>query len=93
MLNSYVAAVPPRAFRCFGSRSQPGVIFPLTPVLSLGERENRIQSHDVVERSGFARARATGLPLLWGEDRGEGEQAVLQPLVPDDCLPGRTVEV
>jgi hypothetical protein len=40
------------------------VTFPLTPALSLGERENRIPSRDESETFGFAPARA--LPLLGG---------------------------
>jgi hypothetical protein len=38
--------------------------FPLTPALSLGERENRIPSPDKSERFGYVRARTMGLPLL-----------------------------
>ena len=44
----------------------------LTPALSLGERENRIQPH-CYPASSTRRTLADFLPLLGGEGRGEGE--------------------
>ena len=55
------------------------VLFPLTPALSLGERENRSQSLDNPSRGRFSDARAVMLPLPKGEGRGEGEQTVRPP--------------
>ncbi len=55
---------------------RPGVSFPLTPALSLRERERARQSCGNCQRASLADARATVLPLPEGEGRGEGEQAV-----------------
>src|ERR1035441_1869802 len=48
---------------------QASVLFPLTPALSLEERENRIPSRDESNPFSFTPARATRLPLL-GERAG-----------------------
>jgi hypothetical protein len=48
--------------------------FPLTPALSLGEREPRRSPLAESGRVGPANARAMILPLPKGEGRGEGEQ-------------------
>ena len=50
--------------------------FPLTPALSLGEREPCIPSVDNPERSGKSCRLRTILPLPRGEGRGEGERVV-----------------
>jgi DNA excision repair protein ERCC-2 len=50
--------------------------FPLTPALSLWERENRGQSREVPKHAGFTDALLKGLPLPKGEGRGEGEARV-----------------
>ncbi len=47
--------------------------FPLTPALSLGEREDLCPCDGMVGRSGFTRRRSSILPLPAGEGRGEGE--------------------
>ena len=47
--------------------------FPLTPALSLGERENRFQSVGMIEAFGLAEGLDAGLPLPKGEGRGEGK--------------------
>ena len=82
------ASVPAGEFRYIGSRSRLGVVIPLTPVLSLGERENVCQH---VERAGtpgsierlasmapepeprFARELPTIPPLPFGRGEGGGE--------------------
>ncbi len=53
-----------------------GVLFPLTPALSLGERGNLGQSLEVSWRVRCAGALATILPLPKGEGRGEGERII-----------------
>ena len=52
--------------------------FPLTPALSLGERENRRQSAGETRPTGTIEGRTLRLPLSKGEGRGEGEQALRQ---------------
>jgi len=59
---------------------QSTISFPLTPALSLGEKENLIPSHEESEPFGFTPARATALPLL-GERagvRGNGSSSTLR---------------
>jgi hypothetical protein len=48
--------------------------FPLTPALSLGEREPRIPSPWTTKRLGSSQAWQMSLPLPKGEGWGEGEQ-------------------
>src|ERR1700745_595112 len=50
--------------------------FPLTPALSLGERENRFPVVEKTPRPGLLGALPTILPLPKGEGRGEGEERV-----------------
>jgi len=50
--------------------------FPLTPALSLGERENRRQSVGESETAGIFEDRISLHPLPEGEGRGEGEQGL-----------------
>src|SRR5438034_4184958 len=49
-------------------------LFPLTPALSLRERENRILSLEKPTRYSLSKARPIVLPLPKGEGWGEGEQ-------------------
>jgi hypothetical protein len=61
---------------------------PLTPTLSLGERENRRQSAGESERLGMDENRAWLLPLPEGEGWGEGKRAIeLDPLPKTDLRP------
>ena|SRR5436309_13838745 len=53
--------------------------FPLTPALSLGERENRRQSVDESDALGNYTRRASLFPLPEGEGQGEGEQNRVTP--------------
>src|ERR1044071_2214068 len=53
--------------------------FPLTPALSLGQRENRIPSIGKTERFNLIKTRAAHPPLPQGEGRGEGEQSSKYP--------------
>jgi len=56
-----------------------GVFFPLTPTLSLGEREKPRRRWDRAVRVGLARRWLTRLPLPKGEGWGEGESDVPTP--------------
>jgi hypothetical protein len=69
-----------------GTRNQ-SASFPLTPALSLGERENRTQPLDKSEASRSAPARETVLPLPEGEGRGENspKNSRIEPLKPQDA--------
>src|SRR5438093_670551 len=72
-------------------RYEPGVrevpfstehgLFPLTPALSLGEREPRVPSRHNVERPGPLPDWEPILPLPKGEGRGEGEGAAQKPII------------
>ena len=50
--------------------------FPLTPALSLRERENQGRHCDSFNQLGCSNALPIMLPLPEGEGRGEGEQAL-----------------
>jgi hypothetical protein len=63
-------------FHPFGSAALADALFPLTPALSLGEREPRPPSVAHAEGLRFAVTRRSLLPLPQGEGRGEGEQAI-----------------
>jgi superfamily I DNA/RNA helicase len=63
-----------RTHRCLLGKA--GALFPLTPTLSLGEREHRPQRAEYSEHSGLSPEQPTALPLPKGEGRGEGEQNV-----------------
>ena len=53
------------------------VAFPLTPILSPGEREERTPSLQQPLRASFGDALPMILPLPRGEGRGEGERIAL----------------
>jgi len=57
--------------------------FPLTPALSLGEREPRIPSFDKPGRSDPSHRLPAILPLPWGEGRREGEKTRLRDGFPE----------
>ena len=60
--------------RIFDSaRARSNAHFPLTPTLSLGERENHFPSFDEPGPSQSPNPCATALPLPKGEGWGEGE--------------------
>ncbi len=59
--------------------------FPLTPALSLRERENQGSHCDNFNRLGCSNALPMMLPLPEGEGRGEGEQTVRIPERCDFC--------
>ena len=67
-------------FRYIRNRSQSDAVFPLTPALSLGERENRRQSVGKAEITERVERCALLLPLPKGEGRGEGEQDARQQI-------------
>ena len=55
------------------------VVFPLTPALSLRERENYRQRSGEASTLGIVERLAALPPLPKGEGRGEGEQAARPP--------------
>ena len=59
--------------REFLSSGDSNAAFPLTPALSLGERENHFPRGDISKCPGFTRRRGARLPLSKGEGWGEGE--------------------
>jgi len=70
------------SLRRFASRSgrfvrwdRMGGCFPLTPSLSLGERENRRPSVDETDGPQILRGVRVLFPLPEGEGQGEGEQS------------------
>src|ERR1035441_1677488 len=69
------STVPTRSFRSSGTRNPLDVVFPLTPALSLKEREKLWQRIGQPGASSIFERRAVMLPLPEGEGRGEGEQA------------------
>jgi hypothetical protein len=64
-----------RKARYVGSRTQSDVVFPLTPALSLREREEARQRVRETGVPGIVGQLAWVLPLPEGEGWGEGEQA------------------
>src|SRR6266478_6395649 len=74
-------------FRYIRNRSQSDAVFPLTPALSLEERENRRQSVGKAEITERVERCALLLPLPKGEGRGEGEHGVRLTAVPDVTKP------
>jgi hypothetical protein len=66
-----------------------GVAFPLTPALSLRERENYRQRAGEADTLGIVERLAALLPLPKGEGWGEGEQAarpLKAPVITDSPL-------
>jgi hypothetical protein len=85
--------VPARKLRYIGSRSRSDVAFPLTPALSLGERENGRQR---LREAGIAGKveRLKSMPPLPREGRGEAEQAARPSRLLDAAnSPGRGARV
>src|ERR1035437_9312404 len=81
---------PTRPFRSSGTRNSLDVVFPLTPALSLREREKPRQRVGQTGASSIFERRAAMLPLPKGEGRGEREQAApcARPFDLTEC-PGR----
>jgi hypothetical protein len=70
-------STPARGFGYVGSRRQSDAAFPLTPALSLGEREDVRQRVREADTLGTVERLSSVLPLPKGEGWGEGEQAAL----------------
>jgi len=66
------------------ARGLSAVASPLTPALSLGERESRSTALADSRDLGFTERLATVLPLPEGEGRGEGARAT-RPATKLDC--------
>ena len=63
-------------FQRIGSAALADVPFPLTPALSLGEREKTPPGEGESDAFNKCNGRRAWLPLPKGEGRGEGEQAI-----------------
>jgi hypothetical protein len=88
------ATVPARKLRHIGRRSRSDVAFPLTPALSLGERENGRQRLREAGIAGKVERLKSMPPLPRGEGRGEGEQAARPSRLLDAANPpGRGARV
>jgi hypothetical protein len=83
MMKCCMATVPSGSFRSIRTLSQPAAIFPLTPTLSPGEREDTCMLVGESVAGGTCEVCTQRFPLPKGEGKGEGEQAVLQPHAPD----------
>lgn len=62
------------------------IAFPLTPTLSLGERETNMQRLDASSALTFAESGDTILPLPKGEGRGEGERGTVFSIHSKTCM-------
>src|ERR1035441_1141448 len=71
------ATVPARKLRHIGRRSRSDVAFPLTPALSLGERENGRQRLREAGIAGKVERLKSMTPLPQGEGPGCGEPACI----------------
>src|ERR1017187_8119560 len=67
------ASTAERRTRHFERSGRTRSLFPLTPALSLRERELPSQPHNISRRASLAETLAAILPLPRGEGRGEGE--------------------
>ena len=74
-------------------RDQGCVSFPLTPALSLRERETRFRREDCPWALGHSAGLDDGSPLPRGEGQGEGEQRQGLPRASDDSRNRRTARV
>ena len=76
-----------------GARWAASLPFPLTPALSLRERETRTPSLEPVWRARFGNTLPTILPLPWGEGWGEGERSAPQLNVLENSHSRRTLRL